>query len=123
MTISSGEDRRGAQGPLGHSLPHEIGGRPLGGDGEEGGPTEGEGVNPMEQHVNIDLSKIVGTIAGVMLSPYSSFIAQLHADGRITDAEVEQLRQEAESHTARLGELVAERLSRDHNVQTPLPGI
>ena len=48
----------------------------------------------METHVRIDLSNIVGHISGVIMEPLSSFIDKLHADGRITDAELEGLRHE-----------------------------
>ena len=75
----------------------------------------------MEKHVNIDLNEIVATIAGVMFTPYTSFIAQLHAEGRVTDEEMERLRQEFSDRVPRLGDLVAERLSQDHEAKSPPP--
>lgn len=73
----------------------------------------------MEQQ--IDLSTIVGDIAGVMFDPYTSFFVKLHAAGRITDAELEGLRQEVEDQISRLDELVAERLNQDRDTTLPPP--
>ncbi len=69
----------------------------------------------MEQHINIDLSKIVGAITGVILHPFSALLDRLHAEGRVTDAEMETLRQEYLDRMSRLDELVVERLGRSHD--------
>jgi len=48
----------------------------------------------------------MGTIAGVIVEPYKIFFAKLYAAGRVTDAEVTELRAAGEDRMRRLGELV-----------------
>ena len=55
---------------------------------------------------NIDLSRILSLIISVLTDPYDKFIEKLHADGRITDEEVIQLRQALKDQIPRLSELV-----------------
>ena len=45
---------------------------------------------------HIDLTDLAQSISGVIAEPYVQFITKLHIDGRITDAEVDSLRQEFE---------------------------
>ena len=63
----------------------------------------------MYDPIRINLSNVVGQIASVLTEPYTAFIAKLYADGRITNEEVEGLRQESENQSNRLGELLMER--------------
>lgn len=58
----------------------------------------------------IDLTPIVGAIAAVLSEPYQDFVAKLHAEGRITDAEVVGLREAILERGDRLADLVQERL-------------
>ena len=39
-----------------------------------------------------DLSRILSLIISVLMDPYDQFIDNLHAEGRITEDEVQQLR-------------------------------
>jgi hypothetical protein len=55
---------------------------------------------------NIDLSRILSLIISVLTDPYDKFIDKLHADGRITNEEVIQLRQALKDQIPRLSELV-----------------
>jgi hypothetical protein len=56
---------------------------------------------------NIDLSRILSLIISVLTDPYDKFIDKLHAEGRITDEEVRQLRQALNDQIPRLSELRA----------------
>lgn len=67
----------------------------------------------MSDPIRINLTNVVGQIAGVLIQPYAAFIAKLHADRRITDEEIEGLRQEFENQFNHLGELVMERQRQD----------
>lgn len=58
----------------------------------------------------LDLSALAGTIAGILVEPYAGFIRQLHAEGRISDAERDAPEREMQARCKRLGELVKERL-------------
>jgi hypothetical protein len=62
---------------------------------------------------NIDLSRILSLIITVLTDPYDKFIDKLHADGRITDGEVTQLRQALKDQIPRLSELVRPTASKD----------
>jgi hypothetical protein len=76
----------------------------------------------MDEHVPVTtFSTLIGTVAGVLMDPYTSFIAQLHAEGRVTDAELERLRHEFSDRMSRLGDLVAERLRQDRETTSPPP--
>jgi hypothetical protein len=41
--------------------------------------------------IRIDISEMVGTIAAVVMEPYTNFIVRLHTEGRVTAAEIEEL--------------------------------
>jgi len=47
------------------------------------------------------------------MEPYTNFIAKLYADGRITDAEVEELKRSFDQRVPQLAELVEERLKEE----------
>jgi len=47
------------------------------------------------------------------MEQYTNFIAKLYADGRITDAEVEELKRSFEQRVPQLAELVEERLKEE----------
>ena len=66
----------------------------------------------------INLGPHASTVARVVAEPYRIFIAKLYAAGRITDAEVTELRIVSEDRIARLGELVSNDLSRAHIGET-----
>jgi hypothetical protein len=75
----------------------------------------------MEKQILFDLSEIVGKVTDMLLTPYSTFISELHAAGRITDAEVMGLQQELESRIPRLDEFVEDALHQDRETQSPPP--
>jgi hypothetical protein len=75
----------------------------------------------MNEQFLFDLSGIVGEVTDFLLAPYTTFISELHATGRITDAEVIRLRQEFESRIPRLDEIVEEALHHDLGVPAPPP--
>jgi len=55
---------------------------------------------------NIDLSRILSVIIGVLTDPYDKFIDKLHGEGRITDEEVQQLREALNDQIPLLSKLV-----------------
>ena len=61
----------------------------------------------------LDVNRLIGKIAGVLMEPYTNCIAKLYADGRITDAEVEELKRSFEQRVPQLAELVEERLKEE----------
>jgi hypothetical protein len=69
-----------------------------------------KGLSSMPEEAHIDLSEIVELIASVLIEPYEQFLSKLHADGRISEAELANLRHEVESRGPRLGKLLQEQL-------------
>ncbi|MDC8450811.1 MAG: hypothetical protein LV473_21000 [Nitrospira sp.] len=67
----------------------------------------------MSEPIRINLNEVVSQITGVLFEPYTVFIAKLHAEGRITDEEVERLKQEFEDRIPQLYDLVVARQSQD----------
>jgi hypothetical protein len=59
-----------------------------------------------ETTVRNNLSTLAGRIAVVLMEPYKTFIARLHSEGRVTDAELEELRQAFAEVLDHLGEKV-----------------
>jgi hypothetical protein len=55
---------------------------------------------------NIDLSRILSLIIGILTDPYDQFINKLLQEGRITQEEVNQLRQSLNEQIPRLSQLV-----------------
>ena len=55
---------------------------------------------------NTDLSRILSLIIGILTDPYDQFINKLLQEGRITDEEVQQLRQALNEQIPRLSQLV-----------------
>ena len=55
---------------------------------------------------NVDLSRILSLIIGILTDPYDQFINKLLQEGRITDEEVQQLRQALNEQIPRLSQLV-----------------
>ena len=55
---------------------------------------------------HVDLSRILSLIIGVLTDPYDKFIDRLQAEGRITEAEVQELRQALKEQIPRLSQLV-----------------
>jgi hypothetical protein len=55
---------------------------------------------------NVDLSRILSLIIGILTDPYDQFINKLLQEGRITDEEVRQLRQALNEQIPRLSQLV-----------------
>lgn len=58
---------------------------------------------------NTDLSRILSLIISVLTDPYDQFIDKLHAEGRITDDEVQQLRLALKHQIPKLSELIKPR--------------
>jgi len=55
---------------------------------------------------NIDFSRKLSLIIGLLTDPYDQFIDKLLQEGRITDEEVHQLRQALNEQIPRLSQLV-----------------
>lgn len=55
---------------------------------------------------HMDLSRILSLIIGILTDPYDQFIDRLLQEGRITDEEVNQLRQALNAQIPRLSQLV-----------------
>jgi len=55
---------------------------------------------------NVDLSRILSLIIGLLTDPYDQFIDKLLQEGRITEEEVHQLRQDLNEQIPRLSQLV-----------------
>jgi hypothetical protein len=55
---------------------------------------------------NIDLSRILSLIIGILTDPYDQFINKLLREGRITEQEVQDLRQALNEQIPRLSQLV-----------------
>jgi hypothetical protein len=55
---------------------------------------------------HMDLSRILSLIIGILTDPYDQFIDKLLQEGRITDEEVNQLRQALNAQIPRLSQLV-----------------
>lgn len=53
-----------------------------------------------------DLSRILSLIITVLTDPYDQFIEKLRADGRITDAEVQELHLALKGQIPKLSELI-----------------
>lgn len=53
-----------------------------------------------------DLSRILSLIISVLTDPYDQFIDKLHAEGRITAEEVQQLRLALKEQIPKLSELI-----------------
>ena len=53
-----------------------------------------------------DLSRILSLIISVLTDPYDQFIDKLHAEGRITTEEVQQLRVALKEQIPKLSELI-----------------
>jgi hypothetical protein len=64
----------------------------------------------MEHRINV--SPLVGVIAGVMIKPFWEFLTQLQNDGRVTAEEVAALRSEMDQRSLILPDLVQEELRR-----------
>jgi hypothetical protein len=75
----------------------------------------------MDNQTLFALSGIVGEVTDFWLAPYTTFISELHATGRITDAEVIRLQQEFESRIPGLDEIVEEALHHDLGAPAPPP--
>jgi hypothetical protein len=58
----------------------------------------------------INMTPFVSAILAVLAEPYQDFVARLQSEGRITDAEVADLRQAILDRGSRLADLVQERL-------------
>lgn len=72
--------------------------------------------------IRLNFDDAVGPILDVLLEPYKTFIARLHADGRITDAEIAALTTELLDRRQRLGPLLMERARQRSPDQGPEPG-
>jgi hypothetical protein len=53
-----------------------------------------------------DLSRILSLIISVLMDPYDQFIDKLHAEGRITDEELRELRVALKEQIPKLSELI-----------------
>jgi hypothetical protein len=53
-----------------------------------------------------DLSRILSLIISVLMDPYDQFIDKLHAEGRISDEEVQQLRLALKEQIPKLSQLI-----------------
>ena len=58
---------------------------------------------------NTDLSRILSLIISVLMDPYDQFIDKLHAEGRNTEDEVQQLRLALKDQIPKLSELIKPR--------------
>lgn len=56
----------------------------------------------MDQEIRIEMSQIVGKIAGVLIQPYAQFIAKLHEEGRVSAAEVQGVIEQFDEKMANL---------------------
>jgi glycerol-3-phosphate O-acyltransferase len=64
---------------------------------------------------------IVSSILRVFMQPYNDLLTKLQAEGRVTDAELRQLREEIEKRGASLSGLVAEHLAQSHDEEPSSP--
>ena len=55
---------------------------------------------------NVDLSRILSLIIGILTDPYDQFVNKLLREGRITEEEVNDLRQALNEQIPRLSQLV-----------------
>ena len=62
---------------------------------------------------NIDLSRILSLIIGILTDPYDQFINKLLREGRITEQEVHDLRQALNEQIPRLSQLVKPQAAED----------
>ena len=62
---------------------------------------------------DIDVTPFASAIVEVMLEPYLLFIARLVGEGRVTEAEIEELNALAAERAKRISSLVKERLAED----------
>ena len=54
----------------------------------------------------LDLSRVLSLIIGLLTDPYDKFIEKLQAEGRVTDEEVQTLRQALKDQIPKLSKLV-----------------
>jgi hypothetical protein len=66
--------------------------------------------------IQIDMTPVVAAVVGVLSEPYNALLAKLQADGRITDAELMELRQ-AILEISTLGQLSVGRLNYSQMVE------
>ena len=64
----------------------------------------------MRESIRVNLYKEVCAITSVLMDPYRSFIRRLHADGRVTKAEMTKLNQLCAEQLDRPAVLVQKRL-------------
>ncbi|MDQ3486864.1 MAG: hypothetical protein M3468_03905 [Acidobacteriota bacterium] len=64
----------------------------------------------MKDEVRVDLTPIVGGIASVLVEPFWEFIHKLQAEGKVSEAEVDQLEAAIRDRASRLFELVQTQL-------------
>ena len=55
---------------------------------------------------NVDLSRILSLIIGILMDPYDQFIDRLLKEGRVTEEEVGRLREALSEQIPRLSQLV-----------------
>ena len=60
--------------------------------------------------INVDMTPFVSAIVAVLSEPYNAFLRKLQSEGRITDAELADLRQAILDRGSRLADLVREQL-------------
>ena len=69
----------------------------------------------------IDLTELVAAITSLACKPYTAFLGKLHAEQRITDAEITQLREVFEDLAPRLPQLIKAQLLQAHSPAMPQP--
>jgi hypothetical protein len=62
-------------------------------------------------HVHTNISPIVGKILKVLMEPYIDFIAKLHADGRVSDAEIKAVMEQFTQKADNLDDFVEKELN------------
>ncbi len=61
---------------------------------------------------SIDITPVAASILTVMMKPYNQFLDQMLRDERVTEKEVDELRQQVIARAERLDELVNDELPR-----------
>lgn len=71
-----------------------------------------------ETHIKLDISRPIGrvaaVVAGILIEPFALLIERLRAEGRVTEAELAELRQAYSDRLAQLDELLPARLREVH---------
>ena len=64
--------------------------------------------NPSTETIQFDISSIVADIVSVMIEPYEILVTRLHAEGKLSDSDLDQLDRALREQGKHLSEKVAE---------------